>query len=212
MSAQILPWSKPASRAHLGNILKDGKIAISTSDTVLGFLAPLSQMGFNKLDYLKKRSNKPYLILMGSKDKLSFFTDQQLSPGLQRLVDSCWPGPVTLIFKAKASLPLYMVGSDGTIAIRVPRHEGLLEILKDFEGLFSTSANLNGMPVPETIDQIDQVIQDAVECIVVEEGDEGRNVPSTILDCTQDVIKVVRDGAFDVKVLEGIVGVEFKKN
>lgn len=53
-----------------------------------------------------------------------------------------WPGPLALlIFKAKADLPSYLKGADGTIALRIPAHAGLQQLLVDCEGLFSTSAN-----------------------------------------------------------------------
>jgi L-threonylcarbamoyladenylate synthase len=212
MSQHYLTWAEPASRAILQKILEQGKLAITSSDTVLGFLASLTEEGFRKLDNLKQRANKPYLVLMGDISTLNYFIDQPLSSGLERMLVSCWPGPVTIIFKARVSLPTYMKGPDGTIALRVPKHEGLLELLKHFPGLFSTSANLHGKPIPETIDDIDPKILEAVECVVIDDIVTNTvKVPSTILDCTGEQIRVVREGAYPLRHLEALYGASFLK-
>ncbi|MGE0009194.1 MAG: L-threonylcarbamoyladenylate synthase [Candidatus Babeliales bacterium] len=211
MSPRFLTWSKPASRATLAHSLAHGSIAITSSDTVLGFLAPVTLEGFKKLDSLKQRENKPYLIVMADKSKLNHFIDLPLSAGLQRMIDSCWPGPVTLIFKARESLPSYVKGPDGTVALRVPQHAGLLDILKDMSGLFSTSANLHGQPIPETVSDIDPKILQAVACVVTDESEKKQVIPSTILDCTQVQVRVVREGAYAINELEALYGAPFLK-
>lgn len=211
MFKRYLIWSKPASRGILEDSLGCGEVCITSSDTVLGFLAGLTFQGFQKLDSLKQRSNKSYLLLIGDTSRVSFFVDTPLSPELERMIDSCWPGPVTLIFKAKESLPSYIKGPEGTVALRVPQHEGLLSILKDVPGLFSTSANLHGRPIPETVSAIDPVILESVACVVTDEHEESQNdrLPSTLLDCTGDRIRVIRRGAYRVDELEALYGQSF---
>lgn len=204
-------WSKPASRAALEESLGCGEVCITSSDTVLGFLAGLTSEAFEKLDRLKQRSNKPYLLLIGDKNRLPYFVETPLSPGLEHMVTKCWPGPVTLIFKAKESLPSFIKGPEGTVALRVPQHEGLLSILKDVPGLFSTSANLHGKPIPETVEDIDPQILLSVAYVVVDDQGKEKNakLPSTILDCTGDQIRVVRSGAYPIHELEALYGQPF---
>src|SRR5581483_12056785 len=139
-----LLWSKGSDRQLIVNQLQDGNVVLGTSDTVLGLLADTTARGTSLINEIKGRDRKPYIILIESKEKASYFVEQSDLTHYQKLLDSCWPGPLTLIFRAKANLPDYIKGINGTVALRVPKHEGLLAILGQFNGLFSTSANLSG--------------------------------------------------------------------
>lgn len=198
-----LLWSGRQHPAQLARLLWADRVAITATDTVFGLLAPLTDQGFNNLNYLKNRVDKPYLVLIGDASRLSLFIDQPLSLPLRRLIVFCWPGPVTLIFRAKSTLPSFLKGPDGTIALRVPGHRGLLQLLQSFKGLFSTSANRHGKPVPFSLSDIDERLLQSVSVVVSDNGTKQMDVmPSTILDCTQGLIRVVRDGAYPINKLQ----------
>ena len=96
--------------------------------------------------------------------------------------------------------------TNGSIALRVPDHEGLLKLLPYFEGLFSTSANIHGQRVANCMDQIDPTIEQQVGIIC---GDREQicysQSPSTILDCSSGKIEVLRSGAFSVEKLKDLL-------
>jgi len=151
-------------------------------------------------------------VLIGSKKKALSFVDGPVSLQIEKIIDSCWPGPVTLICRARKGLPYYMQAEDGTIGLRMPDHEGLLKILEHFEGLFSTSANLSGKPVPVTVDELDKQLVDQIEYLVLDdEKKEPIILPSTILDCSGEQITVVREGAFPIDQIEARAGVKIKR-
>ena len=125
-------------------------------------------------------------------------------------MNSCWPGPLTLILKAKPDLPDFMKSPEGTVGLRMPNHKGLLELLARFEGLFSTSANRAGEPVPQSIDEIDPEIMDAISYLIVDREQTPSMVPSTILDCSRDEIRIVRKGAYPIEKLEKIIEAKLK--
>lgn len=198
---RTLSWGNPETIDLLVNTLHHGNVALAEGDTVLGLLADLSEQGFAQLDHIKNRSKKPYLVLVHDcKKALTFIEKAGLKVfQIEKLMNICWPGPVTLIFRAQKELPAFIKASDGTIALRVPKHDGLLQLLADFDGLFSTSANSSGEPVPSTIDQVNEDIMRSVACIVRNDADENpqtASLPSTIIDCTGDQLIVVRQGAF----------------
>lgn len=90
-------------------------------------------------------------------------------------------------------------------------------MLRNFDGLFSTSANLSGKPVPATLDAIPESIIEQVAHIVLDRdidySAKQKTVPSTILDCSDmknSGIRVVREGAYAIKILEGYYGAQFK--
>ncbi|HLW73096.1 MAG TPA: L-threonylcarbamoyladenylate synthase [Candidatus Babeliales bacterium] len=193
---RTLCWSNAKTVDYVEKELRNGKVVLAEGDTVLGLLADVSEKGHTQLDHIKGRSKKPYLVLVGdSKKALKFIAkDESKSFQIEKLMNICWPGPATLIFRAKA---------EGTIALRVPDHVGLLQLLQRFEGLFSTSANLAGGHVPSAVEQVDSTIVDSVACVVMNDVHEKpqSHVPSTIIDCTGERLVVVREGAFDARKL-----------
>jgi L-threonylcarbamoyladenylate synthase len=180
--------------------LKNGGVVLAAGDTVLGLLADLSQEGYAQLDSLKNRSKKPYLILVADKQKALDLIeiDEFKISQIEKIINICWPGPVTLIFKAKSTVVQGVKSPEGNVAIRVPDHAGLLALLQKFDGLFSTSANTSGEPMPETVEDVESGIKNSVACIVLNKEKHGSTLPSTIIDCTGQKLKIVRQGAFSV--------------
>lgn len=211
MKLKKIYWQEPNTLETIKQVLHEDKVIICSTDTVLGLLGNCTQKSFLLLNEIKVRENKPYLVLIESKNKTLNFVDSAVLMKVRKLIDYCWPGPLTLIFNAKQEIPAFIKGLDGRIALRVPKHEGLLDILTDFDGLFSTSANLAGKKVPETVDQLDPTITALVSYIVLDKPSEisSSPLPSTILDCTGDTIKVVREGAYSIEELEDIQGSKF---
>jgi len=205
MKSNTLTWQKKTDRNKLAQLLRKNQVCLGTSDTILGLLAPITPEGAHKLNQIKKRVDKPYLILISSKERLSRFIDQKLTPQQQKIVDTCWPGPLTLIFKAKPEYAVLAQSKSGTVGLRVPDQGGLQAILSEFDGLFSTSANKTGQPFPKTLNEVDPRILNAVAC-VIDDQEQKPEKASTILDCSGPEIKVIREGAFSIEQLRALVG------
>ena len=203
--SQCFYWNDEESRDEIASMLRSGRIIAGSSDTVMGLFATLTQSNHDKLNAIKQRSDKPYLILIGDKQKAKLFTHVLNSPQIEKIIEKFWPGPLTIIVPAKKDLPEFMQSKEGTIALRVPQHEGLHDLLKDFDGLFSTSANKAGEPIPCTIDEIDPSIKNHVAALVLNAEENKVCTPSTILDCTQDCIQLVREGAISRDELAKVV-------
>lgn len=193
-------WQHESMYDSLIKILQSDGVITSSTDTVFGLLAPLTQAGYDKLNEIKKRSDKPYLILIGNRQKLTLLCDVPDDPKIQSIMDTYWPGPLTIILPAKKNLPAYMKSKEGTIAIRMPAHAGLQKLLAHFDGLFSTSANLAGEPIPCSAEQISTVIQEQIPLLVLDEQHKDECIASTIIDCTGEQIKILRQGM--IKVFE----------
>lgn len=204
MNQKTLKWGDGDTRGLAVATLKRAGVILSTTDTVVGLLALADKQGYQALNALKGRENKPYIVLVGSLEALADVVKLPLAPAVQALVCVCWPGPVTLVLPAKPGLPS-CICSDGTIGVRLPAHEGLRYLAGECGPLFSTSANLAGMPVPKTIAGVHPAILNAVSLIITDEH-EGE-VASTVLDCTHDPIKVLREGACSSAELSSRAGV-----
>jgi L-threonylcarbamoyladenylate synthase len=212
MENNFIFWDDSDSINKLELSLRQNNVAVGSSDTVFGLLSPTTNEGFNNLDAIKERTEKPYIVLIDSIDKLKHFVSCEPSEDIINLLKFCWPGPLTMIFRAKSELPSFLVSNDCKIALRIPQHDGLLRLLPKFDGLFSTSANLSGKKVPGFVEDIDNNILDKVEIVVLDKHNSGysnASQPSTILDCSDGQIKVIRVGAYSIDSLERIYNSSF---
>ncbi len=209
-------WANAASVALLQKSISENRVSISSTDTILGFLASLTEECFHELNTLKEgRSNKPYLIITDTPEKLNHFIQiEKLEENIWNMIKQIWPGPVTIIFKAKTDTPKFLTSPQGTIAIRIPKHQGLLSILKPFPGLFSTSANKSSQPPAKTIEEIpDDILEKIAYLIIDEDYDKKPEQPSTIIDCSDldKGIRVIREGAYPLEELEKHYGSPFNR-
>ena len=205
MAKKQLLWQDPGCIDSLDCALKSGEIVLISSDTVLGLSAPLTQAGFEALNRIKGREKKPYLIILSDKRQVGEYCDIPVSSRIEQLIAQCWPGPLTLILPARPGIAPFLTRGGASIAIRIPAHASLSTLLSRVGGLFSTSANIAGCPIPETLDQVDSTILEHVGLIVTDEK-EGSMLPSTLLDCMTDQVRLVRQGAYPISALEKICG------
>lgn len=186
-----LNWKSPLDREKIKLLLNFERLIVGHSDTVIGLFAPLTLKGVELLNDVKCRSGKPYLVLAASAQKALNFVNIDDQVKIKAITDSIWPGPVTLICNAASRVPDF-IAPEGKIALRVPGNPIICNFLEDFDGLFSTSANLTNGPVPESIDEIHPEILKKVDAVVVLSENKETTEPSAILDCTGQEIVVVR--------------------
>jgi len=203
MKKMVLSWQDARTEQVLVDVLKSGKIVLATTDTVLGLFSCADSSGFFALNTLKKRSEKPYLLLLSDPLALDGYVDVKNCMFVKNIMKRYWPGPLTIIFKAQAWVPEYMKGPDGTIAFRIPNHEKIRSLVAKTGPLFSTSANLFQKSVPHTFENISGAILQAVECFVGTNQEVNLD-PSTIVDCSSGKLVMVREGSISKTALTGV--------
>ena len=211
MEEVTLFWDNPVDITRLRELLDGGEACIGSSDTVMGLMAPLGLKGHIKLDFLKNRSKKPYIVLAGSIEQVGCLATLPKALYLQKLLDAYWPGPLTVILKGRQESEEYTQAENRTVAVRVPNHPGLLALLQGVKGVFSTSANKAGGPIPNRIEDVDSSIRQSVGCIITEREGKESITPSTIIDCSQEELILVREGAISFAELTAFVE-KYKKN
>ncbi len=202
-----LQWNKEEDRNKVIASLKAGNAVLGSSDTVLGLLADSTNEGFLRLNSIKGRSEKPYLLLIHSIQEAKTFVDESVLFQIENILDFCWPGPLTLVVCAKKGAPGYLKSAGGTVALRVPDHEGLQQILSHFKGIFSTSANKAGNSVPTTLQEVDTTILNETSYCIIDNHEAASKTPSTIIQWVDGELKLIREGAYATSELEKL----FKK-
>lgn len=209
MQSNSLSWQSQNDIKIVQNALQQGDVVVGSSDTIFGLYANATKQGLHNLNDIKQREEKPYVILVESLEKLSLFVRIPDVPAVNNLITQCWPGPVTLILPRNTTSAAANFYTRDTIALRIPDHKGLLTLLESFNGIFSTSANTSGKPAALSVDTVEQTILQQVRYCI--DGQSPHVKPSTILDCTQSEIIVVRAGAYPIHKLEQQAGVSFQQ-
>lgn len=187
-------------------ILNTGGIVIFPTETVYGVGCLLeSRKAIGKLYQIKNRPlTQPTLGLFGSIQKVEEFVI--LSEEAQRLASEFWPGPLTMVVKAKKSLPQQVLGASDSLAVRIPANIWLRSLLIELDRpIAGPSANLKGQKPPKKFTEIDKSLIKLVDYVVASEP--GGQQPSTIVDLTDKKrVKMIREGPISkssvLKVLE----------
>jgi tRNA threonylcarbamoyl adenosine modification protein (Sua5/YciO/YrdC/YwlC family) len=124
----------------------------------------------------------------------------------QDLIDEFWPGALTLVFRASPTLLWDLGDTKGTVALRMPLHAVALDVLKQTGPLAVSSANRHGFPSAATADEAQQQLGESVS-VYLDGGPCADTIPSTILDLTGTIPKVLRAGAISVDRLRMVASV-----
>lgn len=209
MKNNTLSWSNIHDVKKVSALLEHDNVIACTTDTILGLLARANEQGYRALNALKQREKKPYVVLVDTRHTLTTFLDQQPTYA-EKIIDACWPGPLTLILPTKPTVFSYG-DFQRKVAFRIPNHDGLQKILRSVGPLFSTSANIAGHPFPKKIGELDDVIKNNVAAVITS-PDDPLTTPSTIIDCTHEIPQVIREGAYPISQLEMRTGIKFSRN
>ncbi len=120
------------------------------------------------------------------------------------LVAELWPGPLTIVCRQQPSLQWDLGDTRGTVAVRMPDHDVALEVLSRTGPLAVSSANLTGEPAATNADDAERMLGRSVE-VLLDAGPTPGPVPSTIVDATGQVGRVLRRGAVSLERLKEIV-------
>jgi tRNA threonylcarbamoyl adenosine modification protein (Sua5/YciO/YrdC/YwlC family) len=149
--------------------------------------------------------NMPPPVLVGTVRAASALVEDLGAFG-QDLIDEFWPGPLTLVFRAAPTLQWDLGDTMGTVAVRMPLHPVALEVLKQAGPTAVSSANLTGSPAATTAADAQAQLGASVS-VYLDGGPCASDVPSTILDLTGSIPRVLRAGAISVDRLRKVAAI-----
>ena len=118
-----------------------------------------------------------------------------LPPAGRRLAEKFWPGPLTLLLLAPAAVARDVTGGTGRVGVRVPAHAIARAICRGADGpITATSANRSGQPATADPGEVERALGDDVD-LLIDAGVTPGGAPSTIVDVTGPVPRLVRTGA-----------------
>ena len=196
-----------------------GELVVLPTDTVYGVAADAFDPAAVQrlLDAKGRGRQSPPPVLIKGQETLAALTDR-VPEVVRPLLDEFWPGPLTVIFRAQASLSWDLGETRGTVALRVPSHRIALELLEETGPLAVSSANLTGRPAAESAGDARRMLGDSVS-VYLDDGPAGTsyerrvgaNTGSTIVDATggaDGVLRIVRHGVLSDADIIRVVGVD----
>ncbi len=213
---QVLDWQSAADpRAVVRqavDALADGRLVGLPTETVYGLAASaLRPEAVARLQESKGRpENKPLALAVGGAAEALDWVPA-MSPLGRRLARRCWPGPVTLVFGDGVERGLLSrlpepvrrrVAPAGTLGLRVPAHDAVLQVLQRLAGpLVLSSANASGAPPATTAGQVVEAVGDGL-ALVIDGGPSHYGQASTVVKVSGDRFEVLREGVVSAAQLE----------
>ena len=171
--------------------LRAGAVVAAATDTLIGLLAlPSQRSAIDALYELKERPAALPVALIASDARMAErFVD--LGDGGRALASRHWPGPLTIVARARADLD-ERLQRDGRVGVRVPHPCDASRLAARLgECLTATSANRHGAPAPAETLALDPELRRALEAAggVVLEGAGPGGLPSTIITCDGEILR-----------------------
>ena len=188
-------------------ILRDGGLVAFPTETVYGLGGnALDEKAAGKIYAAKGRpSDNPLIAHVSCAAEVTPLVKYIPEAG-KKLMDAFWPGPLTIIFPKSDIVPYGTTGGLDTVAVRMPV-DPVANRLIALAGVpvAAPSANTSGRPSPTTADHVWQDLNGKIE-MIIDGGQVGIGLESTIVDFTEDVPVVLRPGYISLEMLQETLG------
>jgi len=176
---------------QLPQLYAAGKVGVLPADTIYGLTALASnEQAVTRMYALKDREHKPGTLIAASVEQLIALGLDETS---LRAVAHLWPNSLSVVVAAPDSLS-YLHQGVGSLAVRIPKDDELLQLLAKTGPLATSSANHPGQPPADNIAEAQLYFTDRVD-FYVDGGDRSNRPPSTVIRIENGKIVVLREGA-----------------
>ncbi len=188
----------PKILGRIASKVKNGGIIIFPTDTIYGIgCDPLNKEAIERIFAIKTRlRSKGLPILCDNVESVKKIA--QVPEIAYQYIERYWPGKLTIIFSSTGLISKEVTGSLDTVAVRIPGNNFTIKLISEVGGLLiGTSANKSNSEVPKNIEEIQEQISEDID-FIIDAGPVKDIKPSTILDITSSVPKIIRKGAQDL--------------
>lgn len=193
------------------DLLKKGELVALPTETVYGLAADAyNEIAVQKIFIAKGRPlNHPLIVHIDAYEKLEDWT-KDVSIHAQKLAEHFWPGPLTIILKKKNDISDLITAGLNTIAIRVPQHPIMLEVINKLgNGIVAPSANFHQKTSPTKPIHVLKTLDGKIAAVF--DGEMSSiGIESTIIDMTKDIPAILRYGVITKKMIESVLKLEIK--
>lgn len=191
----------------VANLLIGGGIAAIPTETVYGLAAnALNQQAVSRVFTVKGRpTDHPLIVHLHPEmeyERWGYFNESAIA-----LLHAFCPGPLTILVPKTDMVPLWVTGGRQSVALRFPLHPMTQQLLKITQlGLVAPSANKFGHVSPTTAQHVLDDLADHVD-LILDGGPCTIGVESTIVECIDNSVQVLRPGAITAQQISDVLGV-----
>ena len=177
-------------------LLREGSLVAVPTETVYGLAGNgLDEQVIESIYEVKGRpAVKPISLMVPGAEAIDRLCEE-VPDAARQLAEAFWPGPLTLVLRARSSVPEILRAGGETVGLRCPRQEQTLRLLGELEfPLAVPSANPSGMESPKDADQVLQYFDGKIAAVI----DGGRcalGLESTVLDLSKTPYRILRQGS-----------------
>ena len=193
----------PAGVELAAELIRSGRIVAYPTETFYGLgTDALSSPAVENLFILKGREpGKPIPVLIADREMLERIVPR-IEPRAELLIRNFWPGPLTLIFQARKTVPANLTSGTGKIGVRISSHPLAHRLCRRVgRPITTTSANPAGKPATRSAAQVKRYFSARVD-LILEAGRMAGKKGSTVLDLTFHPAILVREGEIPREKLE----------
>ena len=183
-------------------IIKGGNLVAFPTETVYGLGANgLDNKAVKKIFEAKGRpQDNPLILHISHIEEVKPLVDF-ISQDVEKLMEAFWPGPLTIILKRSNLVPDIITGGLDTVAIRMPNNPIALKLIELCQlPVAAPSANTSGKPSPTQASHVSQDLYGKVD-LIIDGGNTGIGVESTVLDMSRDIPTILRPGGITLEDL-----------
>lgn len=163
------------------------------TDTVYGLAVdPFSIGAADRLFLLKRRPREVDLPVLVADEGQALDLATAVPPSARRLMATFWPGALTVVLPRRTDLRADLGTDEATVGVRCPAHPVPLALCRAHGPIATTSANLHGHPTLTGAAEVEAQFGDAVALVL--DGGPCAGAPSTVVDCTGEEPKLLRQG------------------
>jgi len=191
---------------EVAKIASNGGLVAFPTETVYGLgTNAFNERAVRRLFEVKQRPpDNPVSVLISDINQIGRIAE--LNETAKKIIKEFFPGPITVVLKAKPNVPNLITAGTGKIAVRMPDHPIALKIV-EFAGvpLATPSANISGKPSPTKAEHVIEDFMGKID-VIVDGGETGIGIESTVIDTTTKPPKILRLGAIPAEEIEELVG------
>jgi len=189
------------------DLLKKGEIVAFPTETVYGLGAnAFDENAIKKIFVAKGRPNDNPLIVHISDLKQLNELVEFVPPKAKQLMKKFWPGPLTIVMKKSAKVPMCITGGLNTVAVRMPSNKTALELIKKAGfPLAAPSANSSTKPSPTTAQHVLNDLEGKIQ-LIIDGGNCDIGVESTVIGLANDKPILFRPGKVTLEELTLVLG------